>query len=242
MSASEKRMKIAALSQLMAQSAAGIGGDSAGGRWGANMGQMAANYAQAEAEKEAAKEAEKKKKSGVLGKILGTVGAIAMPALAPAMAPVLAGGLGGALGSTAGQMLGGGGVDLGSVLTSGAGGAVGGMMPRPAAAPQAAVPPDQSVAMMQAPPMDAAPGAFESTVNAMGAKTMAAPTPSFGSRFMSSAMNYGAGQQMLGGMGVGGMGQQSPLALTWDDQRRRLVPYGMGFSQYSPYGNSGGGF
>lgn len=127
MSASEKRQKIAAISQIVAGIAANNG--TVGGQWAANQAKLAGNYAQAEAEKEAQKEAEKKAKGKGLGGILGTVASLAAAPFTAGMsipaAAAISGGAG-ALGSTAGQLLGGGDVDFGQVLQSGATGAVAG--------------------------------------------------------------------------------------------------------------------
>lgn len=128
MSASKRRQKVAALQQIIAQTGAGLGGDSPMGRWASNQAQLAANYAQAEAERIAIKEAEKKAKSKKWGGLGAMVGGLLMPIAAPGLGAIAAPALGSALGSAAGQAAGGGGVDFGNVLMAGGTGALAGGM------------------------------------------------------------------------------------------------------------------
>lgn len=175
MSASEKRQKIAALGQIIAQTGAGLGGDTPGGRWSANQAQLMANYAQAEAQKEAQKEAEKKAKSKGLGKLGSVLGSV----VGTAIGGPVGGMIGGSLGSAGGQAAGGGGVDVGDVVTSGVTGGIGGYMAKglmPAAqgvaqaAPQAA----PTASQMGKGVVDAA--ASQAGLAPAGAGTVLAPT------------------------------------------------------------------
>lgn len=127
MSAEKNREKTAALSQLMAQTGAGLGMNSPMGAWNQNMGTMASNAAQAAAEKEAQKAAEKKKKGNFWSSVLKTVGGIG-GSLIPGLGPILGPALGSAVGDMAGKAVTGNKVDLGSAAMSGLQGGVGGAM------------------------------------------------------------------------------------------------------------------
>lgn len=123
MSAYENRQRQAALAAMLA----GTDG------WGAKQAAIAGQMAQAAAMKEAQKEQEKKEKSKGLGKIGGLVaGLIAAPLTGGMSLPAAMAVSGGAsaLGTAAGQMAGGGGVDMGNVLGAGLTGAGGTMFGR----------------------------------------------------------------------------------------------------------------
>ena len=184
MSAYEKRQKMLALSQTMAQAGAGIGSYGPMGNFAGNMGQLAANMAQAEAESEAQKEAEAKENSGLLGSIGGLIGGVAGSAIGgPTLGGAIAGGaLGSGLGSAAGQAVGGGGVDLSQTLGAGVSGGIGGYMGSKAlgAAGAAGGASDAQLAVSSG-------NAPAYNGNAVADAAKAATVPSFGARALASA-------------------------------------------------------
>ena len=207
MSAYEKRQKMLAMSNIMAQAGAGIGSDGPMGNFAGNMGQIAANMAQAEAESEAQKEAEDKEKSGFLGKIGGLLGGVVGNAILPGVGGAA---LGSALGSAGGQAAGGGGVDAGQVLGAGISGGMGGYMGNKALA-GASAPNDASLAVSSGNAPAYAGDAVADAANAT--------TPSFGDRAFSSLKgnlyaselldpNRPAAMSFMGQPGYGGYGQQ----------------------------------
>ena len=250
MSASKRRQRVAALQQIIAQTGAGLGGDTPMGRWNVNQAQLAANYAQAEAEREAQKEAEKKAKRKKWGGLGAMVGGLLVPGLAPALGPVAGGALGSALGSTAGQLIGGGGVDFGNVLQAGATGGIAGGISK--AMPQAATQASPTITQADIDAAATVPKSFPGADTVLSPEysqprvsplvpaspdpiTPPAPQPAGGgflSRMIPNALSYSTAQQIVGGAmgtaqpygyGGGGGGYGSGGRLVHDPQTGKLV-------------------
>ena len=214
MSASENRMKIAALGQAFAAMAPGTWGE----RAGTNLG----NYAQALAEKEAQKEAEAKEKSGIFGKAGGALGAIVGNALLPGVGGII----GGSLGSAGGQALGGGGVNAGSVIGAGAMGGISGALsggfgggaaaPGAEAAKNAEIAASSGNAPAYTPPPDSA-------VN------LPATQGGFFQRLGPAFQAYSQASGMMGGMGMGGSVATPPINGYIDPRTGQFIQNGGGY-------------
>ena len=206
MSASENRMKIAALGQAFAAMAPGTWGE----RAGTNLG----NYAQALAEKEAQKEAEAKEKSGLFGKAGGALGAIVGTALG---GPV-GGMIGGSLGSAGGQAAGGGGVNMGSVIGAGATGAMTGI-----AAKQAAPVLDETRGI----PVPG--GGNDASFGAAIGPNVTPTAPTFFQKLGPAFQGYGQAGGMMGGMGLGGSVATPPINGYIDPRTGQFIQNGGGY-------------
>ncbi len=235
---SKKRERIAALSQLMGQSAAGLGAGTPFGAWGDRMGQMAGNYAQAMAEQRAQEEAEKKKRSGTLRKLGGLVGGVAGSLIPiPGVGQWLGAGLGSMLGNAGGQLISGGQFNAGDMLTSGVLGGVGGAAGQAlgpvaggaAGQAAAAAPAVSGQAAFQANPLQyvmsqgvgarALPAGVSSMAAATGGGLLSRMAPSL----LGQSLVHGFTGTGFGG----GFSQQPGLMLVRDPQTGQLVPQQM---------------